>query len=364
VQQNGLLACPEVDRVVLLDLAGHVVWQKTLAGQTPSSDIGVAARVGDCGYVLLHPPPATAGELLVAPDGSEWPLPRAWSSFERPFAGPIVPVIEGRSGGLFGWWHPGDPVASTSFSVQGPPYVLDPGAKLAFPAHASDGAPVIVHARPHDMQTLNTKSDFGPGGAVFGTGTGAWRGYSLGGQVGRFSVLTGESGVFALTPPAAMSWLGLAPSGIVEDGSFLAALRNAYLAGAYRSADAASWVLVGRTVGQVESVSVSEVAGTYLIDTQGTSSRFVPQQTWQTAPPGLGPELLGESHQIVRPADGVKEVVQLGFSEQVHLSRDGLCAAYWEGSDTLSVHDLARGSRFPVRLPSSSYANHALVWIQ
>jgi hypothetical protein len=373
--QNGLLACPEDDRVVLLDPAGRVLWEKRLSEQAPSSNIGVAAHVGDGGHVLLWVA-ATRETLLIAPDGSESQVPADWVPFERPLAGPTVPVFGGQNGDLFGWWRPGTSVAPTDFSIQGSPHVFDSGTEIAFPATTSDGAPVIVHARPDRVQTLATNADVRHGGSPLSSG--AWRAYDLGSELARFSVLTGESSLFSWALPDGMSRFepAAAPpppwsdtttafdttlsTGIDDAGSFLAVLRNDYLAQAFRSADAASWIPIGETLGQVDSVFVGEVAGTYLIDAR--SGSFAPQQQWQAAPPGLGPELLQESHQIVRPVDGVAAVVQLGPEEQVQLSRDGLCAGYWDSSNTLIVHDVARGSKFPIGLPSSSF--HALVWIE
>jgi hypothetical protein len=376
VQRNGVV-CPEDDSVALLDPAGHVLWEKRFSGQAPSSNIGIFARTGEGGYALLSGA-STPGTLLVAPDGSESQLPADWAAFEAPLAGPTLPVFAQLTRDVFGWWRPGAPVAPTDFSIQGAPYVFGPGTELAFPATAGDGTPVIVHARPDRLQTLATQADVSHGGAP--SSAGAWRAYDLGSAMARFSVSTGESSQFSVSLPDGMTRFDPAPAppppwsetassfpasptpstGIDHDGAFLAVFRNDYLAQAFRSADAASWTPIGKTLGQVERVLVGEVAGTYLVDTRADS--FVPQQPWQTAPAGRGPELLKESHQIVRPADGVASVVQLGFNEQVHLSRDGLCAAYWDASSTLIVHDVARGSTFPVRVPAAT--DHALVWIE
>jgi hypothetical protein len=55
--KDGLLECPETDRLVRLDLDGHVLWEKALAGRASSASIGVDAR-GE--VVRLLPPPSAA----------------------------------------------------------------------------------------------------------------------------------------------------------------------------------------------------------------------------------------------------------------------------------------------------------------
>lgn len=153
----------------------------------------------------------------------------------------------------------------------------------------------------------------------------------------------------ALPDPAVGTWVfpaGLIPmSRIIDSQSwFVAVLRDEYRAGVYRSPDAASnWTLLGKTLGQVEQVMVRNVAGTYVIDALGTGSVFVSKQVWQDAPVGQEPELLQNSHQLVRPATGVADVINYGNEIIVNISSDGLCAANWEPTPSgrqLTVYDL------------------------
>lgn len=154
--------------------------------------------------------------------------------------------------------------------------------------------------------------------------------------------------------PASFTWAfpdALVPMSRLIDsqGWFVAVLRDDYRAGVYRSPDAVSgWTRLGKTLGQVEQVLVSNVAGTYVLDARGTSGFFVPQQLWQDAPVGEEPDLLQSSRQLVRPATGAADVLDDDAGAiAVDVSSDGLCAASWEPTPSgrqLTVHDLTTTS--------------------
>jgi hypothetical protein len=127
------------------------------------------------------------------------------------------------------------------------------------------------------------------------------------------------------------------------------------MAGVYISTAAGpDWVLLGKTLGGIETVEVGEIGGTYVIDTQGTNDFFVPQQRWQPAPAGEEPALAGRTHQIVRPADGISVEANPPLW-RISLSPDGLRALYWEtapGGYTLVMHDLISGTKRPLAFRS------------
>ncbi len=174
--------------------------------------------------------------------------------------------------------------------------------------------------------------------------------------------------------PAAFTWVfpaGLIPmSRIIDSQSwFVAVLRDEYRAGIYRSPDAASdWTRLGKTLGQVEQVMVRNVAGTYVIDALGTGRVFVPTQVWQDAPVGQEPELLQNSHQLVRPATGVADVIDYGNEIAVNISSDGLCAANWEPTPSgrqLTVYDLTtNGARRVLVLEKVGIGYPGSLWIE
>ena len=145
----------------------------------------------------------------------------------------------------------------------------------------------------------------------------------------------------AVVPPDPSGFTWVFPAGLIpmsrsidSQGWFIAVLRDAYAADVYRSRDAmTAWTPLGKRLGQVEDVQVSNTAGTYVILARGTQSVFVPQQTWQQDPTGdRQPELVQDSTQLVRPETGVVEVLNEGGEVSVNVSQDGLCAASWEAT--------------------------------
>jgi len=164
--------------------------------------------------------------------------------------------------------------------------------------------------------------------------------------------MPGLSAPVAPTPadPASVTWIfppGLSPMSraIDSQGWFISVLRDDYAAWVYRSPDAMSdWTRLGASMGQVEEVQVSNIAGTYLVSARGTLSFFVPTQIWRDdAPPGREPDLLQNSVQLVRPETGVVDVIPYGDDISVNLSMDGLCAVNWEPTPTgrlLTIYDL------------------------
>src|SRR5262249_252648 len=152
-------------------------------------------------------------------------------------------------------------------------------------------------------------------------------------------------GRFTWALPSGMR--ALSPYTVGHDGSFARVLRDDHAAAAYVSADGASWSPIGKTMGQGESATIQDYAGTFLVDAQGTNDFFVPTPQWPDAPGGQIPELLQSSVQLVRPATGVAAVINPRWYP-VALSSDGQRAAYWEEapSDTrLVIHDLVRDIR-------------------
>jgi hypothetical protein len=81
------------------------------------------------------------------------------------------------------------------------------------------------------------------------------------------------------------------------------------------SPDGSTWSPIGRTLGQVETASIEEVGGSYLVIAKGTNDFFVPTQQWADAPAGQAPELLGRSIQLVRPA-GIAAVMRVPWLGQ------------------------------------------------
>ena len=341
--QAGLLNCPETNRSVLLDLDGRVRWEKQRTGRTSSASIGLTAQVGERGWSVLSD---AFGGVLVAPDGTETELPA--EARGRPFSGPAVPAslfVAETAKTLFAWWRPDRPLAATE-----PPIEIgygnaafDAGDELDFVGLAPDGARVIAHARPDSTVILPDPVE--PG--AVDTSSGSWRAIDDGATVVRFDLVTGQTDHLTWTFPAGMRPLG--PTAVGHDGSFARVFRDDNVAAAFVSRDGASWSPIGRTLWKVETASVQELGGTYLVSAKGTSEFFVPTQQWADGPDGQTPELVGASVQVVRPADGVAAVIALAWYP-IKVSRDGLCAAYWETAPSgarLVLHDLARDLRTP-----------------
>jgi hypothetical protein len=345
---GGLPEGPEVDRVVLLDLAGRLLWEKMLTHHASSPNLGLGLSVGDGGDVVLVE--GTAGAMLVTPDGRERTLPPGVTPLARPFAGPAVLVLApvGDAGAVaLAWWSPGQlpqPV-DPPLSVEGSLDAFDAGDELDFVATGADGARVIVHARPGQTTVLPAA---GLGGGTADARSGPWRASSDGPSVVRFNLVTGAVERFTWALPDGQRSLGW---GIAADGSFVQALRDDAVAAALVSPDAASgWTRVGLTMGQVEEIWLQDTSGTLLVDARGTNEFFVPQQMWPATPGAEVPQLLQTSHQLVRPADGVATQIFLAWWG-VAFARDGRRAAYWEAVSTgarLVIHDVASGEKTPV----------------
>jgi hypothetical protein len=341
---GGLLGCPEVDRVVLLDLEGRVLWEKTVARWSPSSDISIGVSVGAGGNVLLME--GTAGSTLVAPDGAEHPLPPEVAPYARSFGGPAMLVRTATS--VLAWWRPDQPLELTDppVSLNDLPDPFDTGDELDFVAASADGAPVIVHARPGQTDVLPA-TGLSRGGSPDAR-SGPWGATSDGSDVVRFNLVTGAVERFTWALPAGLRSLGW---GIAADGSFVQALRDDAMAAVFVSPDAASgWTRVGLTMGQVEQIRVQDTSGTLLVDALGINQFFVPHQMWPATPDAGAPQLLQTSHQLVRPTDGVATQIFPAWYG-VTLSRDGRRAAYWEATSSstrLVIHDVASGETIPV----------------
>jgi hypothetical protein len=276
---------------------------------------------------------------------------------------PIAATGRDLPGARFAWWRPGNLVAPTDLSIDDPLDPFDAGSERIFPATAGDGTRVVAHARPDRIETLPVPAEIGAGRATFSSGF--WRGFELGGGVVRLNLLTGESARLDPSIPDGMRQIG---AGMGDDGALLSVLRNDFMAGVFRWADAASgWTRIGKILGEVEQVTVRDVAGTYLVDAQGTNRFFVPAQTWQGAPTGQTPELLQTSYQIVRPVDGVDAEIDPILAPWLRVSSDGLCAAYWASTASglqLTVHDLARDIRFSTSPATAAARLAAAVWIE
>ena len=359
--EGGIAICPESDIVVLLDIDGHLLWEKRLSGRIPYGRGGVNAIVGEGGTVVVW---GALGATFVAPDGGEQPFP--WfAPLARPFAGPAVPVAvftQASASNVFAWWRPGQTAIPVEppLSIDSPLDLVDTGTELAFVATAVDGTRVIVHASPDLTAALPGSVDLGDSAARLRAG--AWRAVNAGAEIVRFNLLTGETGRFTQALPIGLRSLG---TDINQAGAFIGVLRDDFSAGVFLSADAASgWTRIGQTLGQVETVNVLDFGGTYLIMAQGTKDFFVPEQQWQSAPTGQEPELLQRSNQIVRPADGVVTVID-PFWFPVNVTRDGRCAAYWQSLPSglrLMVHDIVSGTRLPT-LESHDATPPVTVWI-
>jgi hypothetical protein len=228
---DGLGNCPEEDRLVRLDLAGHVLWEKQVSGRSSSASIGRAGR-NELAAVLPPAPPAP---------GPTWQT-------------------------------------------------------------AADGDAVV-----------------------------------------RTNLVTGESDRIVFTYPNGLRPLG--PYSLDHEGSFARVLRDDTIASAYLSRDGTAWTPLGKTLTDVEEGNVRDVAGTYVISVQGTTSFFNPKQVWSPVPDGgTTGELRWDSVQVLRPSAGLASRAMPDL--WIGMTSDGLCAAYIEqASGKFVLHDLARDAR-------------------
>jgi hypothetical protein len=159
----------------------------------------------------------------------------------------------------------------------------------------------------------------------------------------------------------------LMSAGVDLDGAFLGVFRDDTMAAVYRSANAAPpWTRIGRTLTDVETVAVGDVAGTYVIDARGTEAFFAPTEKWP-APDAGQADLRGTSYQLARPADGVVDVIRPFLYASVVLTKDGLCAAYWDdpsGGHQLNVLDIVRAATVPAFTNGGSIPYPIAVWIE
>ncbi len=358
---NGSFVCDASDRVVLLNGDGGVSWEKSFTRRASSADIGITILLGDGGDVFVG---GVGGGRLISPEGVEETL--SSPPIARPFAGPVVPIAAfGRDlpAALFAWWRPGDQVAATELSIEDPLDSFDSGSDRIFLATAGDGTRVVARARPERVETAAVPAQIGDGPVILSAG--AWRGFSRAGGVVRFNLLTGEAEQLDSANPVGMRqmWAGLG-----DDGALLGVFRDDFMARLFRLTDPAStWNRMGKTLGQVEQVTVRGFAGTTLVDARGTDGFFGPTQIWQSAPTGPMPELLQTSFQIVRPTDGVDSVIDPTAAASIRVSSDGLCAAYWVPTASglrLTVHDIARDTLFSTTPVTTAARAAVVVWIE
>jgi hypothetical protein len=355
------------DEARLLDLDGAVVWQRSFSASRsgPNPPDGVSlflsgddwlAAAGPALGATSTPPSAT---LLVSPDGHEDRLV-GWLALAPPFSGPVVAVRNaGGAGG--GWWQP---TGSEVVALEQPGSV-DPAFafadRLVYVATA-DANRILVSERvapPHDAVSTNLATDIvataPPGWVLLASSLGADGGTSL----ARFDALTGAVAQPMPIYPAGFRALGGAAAASVDaDGSIVMPLRNDYTAGVFRfSPGSTDWSLIGRTMGQVESVQVTARSGTFVIEALGTNGVFVPTQVWNApAPPGDAPELLQSSTQVVRPDTGESHVLP---AMHPVVSEDGLCVAYGSPATTWSVLNMINGKSWSI---AGQY--QAVVWIE
>ncbi len=168
----------------------------------------------------------------------------------------------------------------------------------------------------------------------------------------------------AWTPPDGTRWMSSAGD---LDGAFVGVFRDDTMAAVYRSANAAPpWTRIGSTLTDVETVAVGDVAGTYVIDALGTEGFFAPTQKWP-APDAGQADLRGTSYQLARPADGVIDVIRPFLFSSVVLTKDGLCAAYWDDASNgrqLTVLDIVRGASVSALTNGGSVPYPIAVWIE
>jgi hypothetical protein len=92
----------------------------------------------------------------------------------------------------------------------------------------------------------------------------------------------------------------------------------------------------------------------------------VPTQKWP-APDAAQADLRGTSYQLARPADGVVDAIRPFLYASVVLTKDGLCAAYWDdasGGHQLTVLDVVRGASVPALTNGGSVPYPIAVWIE
>lgn len=336
------------DRAVLLEDGARVRWEKafTAADLGPSHQRGFSGQLGEAGDCVLS---VGWQQLYVDADGTEQPLDGVRSTL-APLGGPVIPVVWDAPttfDSSFGWWRPGRPI-----DLIGHPltqlFVASPAeSRFVFESRDVAGQRVLVDARPAGFDVRPWPAEVGDTIARFGAG--AWQGDDRGDEVVRWNVLTGELTHLRWALPDGMRRLG--HPWFDDDGSLIVALRNDYLAGVYRSPAAGpDWTPIGKTLGDVETVTVTSASGTYVIDTEGTNDRFVPEQTWQAAPAGQEPALRGATHQIVRPAvAAASEVTPAMWT--VQLSPDGQRTVYWRrGSSgySLVLRDVRSSGERPI----------------
>lgn len=349
---DGAAGWQQGDRAVLLDDSAGVLWEKAfVTGDLgPSHARAFSGRLGEGGNAVL----TVGGRVIfVAPDGGEHPLDGIRTAFP-PGPGPIVPVVLDAptlAGSTFGWWRPEQAAIFIGYPIYLLLHVATVESRLVFESRDAGEARVLVDARPSGFETRPWPPEAGDVAASFGSGE--WQGYDRGTEVLRFNALTGQVANLSWALPEGMR--RLAGPWFDADGSLIVVLRDDYRAGVYRSAAAGpDWVQIGKTLGDVETVVVGQVAGSYVIEATGTDDWFVPKQSWLPAPAGQEPALQGRSHQIVRPADGIAFEPALALWS-VQLSPDGLRALYWRSAEPgymLVMHDLATGTEQQIAFSS------------
>jgi hypothetical protein len=338
---DGATDWQQGDRAVLLDDAARVRWEKAfITGDLgPSHARPFGGQIGDAGHAVLS---VGWQQLYVAADGGEQPLDDIRTAL-APVAGPIVPVVLQAATTLdssFGWWRPGQPAAFIGHPLDALLIGSTADAHFVFASRGAEGRRVLVDARPSGFEVRAWPADIRDTITSFGSET--WQGDDHGGEVVRWNVQSGEIARLPWALPDGMRRLG--GPWFDADGGLIVVLRNDHLAGVYRSAAAGpDWTLIGKTMGDVETVRVTRAGGTYVIDTEGTNDRFVPRQSWRAAPPGQEPALRGRSHQIVRPADAIS-IEAAPAMWNIQLSPDGRRAVYWRAATAgyaLVMRDLA-----------------------
>jgi hypothetical protein len=332
--------CPEWDRVVLLNLAGEVLWDLTFTGRSTSLESGLAAWLAQDGHVVLAGPVA---RVLVAPRGTTTALPDV-RPLAAPVAGPNVPVqLYDADLGItrFAWFQPESGIAPMDLRVGSVP-VFEAADFIAFPASTLEGLPVLVHAAPGTLDLAAVPPEVSAQPDWEGSGP-YWL-YLVEAELLRLHLPTGGVERLPWAPPAGTKQFGNVL--IDTEGNPTVVVRDDYRAWVAHSPDGSTyWTPIGLSLGAVEDVRVFERGGTFYVHGRGTQEFFVPTQQWSEAPAGLEPDLLGSSRQLVRPSDDVAVAIDASYDE-LAISRDGLCAAYWQERDGtwLVMHDVVRGA--------------------
>jgi len=323
------LPARDAHELVLLDRTGRVIWHRSADGfGTP--------YLGADGTLAVW---TTSQEtVVVAPDGAERIVAGKWS--------PVAPAPDGSllvqdpppgGDGMLGWLRPQSPSVQM-LAIQPSGYETWVGDQLAY-VGKQNGRDALVLATPDASRVVALPDGDGSGLAIAGA-AGDWLEVQRVGASAptlyRVEVGSGAVDPILEQPPSGLRRFDAGSGALLaDDGSLVAAFRDDFVGGLYRSTDAgSSWTALGFSVANVQGLGlVASAGGTFVA--QSVRAVYAPSSPWADPPSGVSPELSGPSVQLVRPGDGVRyQLPPLAGWQPVALGSAGRCAAYWAvGSD-------------------------------